>query len=277
MTPGRQAAAAALPALAAPRFHRGEIALAVVLGLAIEVCAVTAVRRAAPGPAPEREAAPAEVAVKVRPVVAFDRPLLRLGGRPDPRALPDRSLRKVETHAEERRVHASTRASPEEPEPPPDVPLADAGPPEPDAPQVARREADPEAADAAPANLPIKGDPGGVREGTEEDPLRAQAASVYHGRLVGWLSGKFAGVHGTGLDADALLALGCGVQVTIGADRKVLSYTLATSGNAAFDGAARAALERAKGQEIPPPPENHPELAPSTLSVRFVCRKGQCD
>ena len=38
------------------------------------------------------------------------------------------------------------------------------------------------------------------------------------------------------------------------------SYTINPSGNAVFDAAARATLEASKGKELPPPPENYPDV-----------------
>ena len=38
-----------------------------------------------------------------------------------------------------------------------------------------------------------------------------------------------------------------------------------------------AALEGARGQAIPPPPENYPDVSRSQINVTFVCRENRCD
>ncbi len=65
-----------------------------------------------------------------------------------------------------------------------------------------------------------------------------------------------------------------------GADRRgarVAGYTPSSSGNAVFDAAAKAALESTRGQELPPPPENYPDLVQAQISLTFVCKEGRCD
>ena len=44
-----------------------------------------------------------------------------------------------------------------------------------------------------------------------------------------------------------------------------------------FDAAARSALEGAKGQEIPPPPENYPDIVQTQISLTFTCTPQRCD
>jgi hypothetical protein len=65
--------------------------------------------------------------------------------------------------------------------------------------------------------------------------------------------------------------------VQIGAGHAVTGYSITPSGNAAFDAAARAALDGAKGQPIPPPPENYPDVEQSQINITFVCRANRCD
>jgi outer membrane biosynthesis protein TonB len=84
-------------------------------------------------------------------------------------------------------------------------------------------------------------------------------------------------VHGSGLTREQLLALHGQATVTVGPDQQVTGFSLTPSGNAAFDAAARAALEAARGQSLPPPPENYPDVAQHQISVTFVCRGNRCD
>lgn len=120
------------------------------------------------------------------------------------------------------------------------------------------------------------GHPAGAPGGTETDPLRARAADVYRSRLVAWFSVRFR-VTGSGLPQAALTKLRAHATVSLSPDRRVAGYTLSTSGNATFDAAARAAIEAAKGQALPPPPERYPDLLRTTITVTFVCKEGRCD
>jgi TonB C terminal len=166
--------------------------------------------------------------------------------------------------------------------PAPDMKVADAGtrPPPPDA--GLAKEVDtpiPAPVDAGPAvaaNVDPPGSADGVKEGTETDPLKARAVDLYRERIIGWFASKFR-VSGSGLSAADLAKYKVGATVQLTADRHVSGYSITPSGNAAFDAAAHAALESAKGGEIPPPPENYPDVVQSTIHLTFVCRENRCD
>jgi hypothetical protein len=164
--------------------------------------------------------------------------------------------------------------------PPPDMQIFDAGtdPPPPDA-EVAKQVDTPvaETTDAAaPANVDQEGHQAGVKEGTEADPLKARAVDLYRNKIAGWFSSRFS-VRGSGLGPDDLKKYKVSATVQISGDRTVSTYTITPSGNAAFDAAARATLEGAKGQALPPPPENYPDVVQRQINVTFVCRAGVCD
>ncbi len=124
--------------------------------------------------------------------------------------------------------------------------------------------------------MDTEGHADGVKEGTETDPLKARAVDLYRAKIAGWFSSRFR-VSGSGLGKEELTKYRVSATVSLGADRTVSGYTLKPSGNAAFDAAARSALESAKGQQIPPPPENYPDVAQSQINVTFVCRENRCD
>ena len=50
-------------------------------------------------------------------------------------------------------------------------------------------------------------------------------------------------------------------SVQVGGDARSPGYSITPSGNAAFDAAAQPTLEGSKGQSLPPPPENYPDVA----------------
>jgi TonB C terminal len=273
---------------AAPRrllgdFRPGEVGIAVLFALCILVGAgfalsASALDRRTEGPEIDKGTA---IPVRITPVLDLDAPLLKLGGEHQPMKLPDRWVRQKPVPRVEERAFASTKAGKTAQDiPRPDMKIADAGtrPPPPDA-AVAKEVDTPitlpvEA--GPPANVDTPGSADGVKEGTETDPLKARAVDLYRERIIGWFAGRFR-VSGSGLSAAELARYKVGATVQLSADRHVSSYSIAPSGNAAFDAAAHAALESAKGQQIPPPPENYPDVVQSAIHLTFVCREGRCD
>jgi hypothetical protein len=234
----------------------------------------------------DRQDAPPEVdasdvPVRITPVVDLDAPLLKLGGERDATKLPDRTVRQTPKPRVEQRAFVSSRAGKTvEEAPPPDVKMAtsEATPPPPSA-ELAKQVDTPAVAalDArAPSNVDQRGHADGVKEGTELDPLKARAVDLYRAKIAAWFGSRFR-VSGSGLTNDDLLRYRVAATVSLGADRTVAAFSIVESGNAAFDAAARTTLERAKGQTLPPPPENYPEVAQSRISVTFVCRENRCD
>jgi len=219
--------------------------------------------------------------VKVIPVLDMDVPLLKLGGTPDSKKLPDRWVKKSAKARVEQKAQVSTAAEKTvEAIPPPDLPVAakPLPPAPPDAEVTKQVDAPvvPTATPAPPSNVPVVGAQDGVADGTETDPLKARAVDLYRARIVGWFSGRFR-VTGSGLSAEDLLKYRVGATVDIGPDRTVGGYVLTPSGNATFDSAAKAALDGAKGQSLPPPPDNYPDIVQSRIHLTFVCKEHRCD
>lgn len=250
--------------------------LLVLCALALKASA----RTEAPPDAPEPARAPS-TSVKVLPVLDLDTPLLKLGGKPDPTRLPDRSIKRAARPRVEQRAQVSTAAEKTvEAIVPPDLPVAEkpAPPPPPDA-EITKKvdtAIAPTAAPAPPANVPEVGHSDGVAGGTEIDPLKARAVDLYRARIIAWFAARFR-VTGSGLPPEELLKYRVGATVDIGPGRAVLGYFLSPSGNAAFDAAARAALESARGQSLPPPPDDYPDAVQSKISLTFVCKEHRCD
>jgi outer membrane biosynthesis protein TonB len=253
------------------------IAALVLLSSAIAVRAGSFDQRAA---APEIDRG-IGTPVKVVPVVDLDSPLLKLGGKLDRAKLPDRWIKqKAKPRVENKAYPTPAAGTTQKDIPAPDTKIADAGapPPPPDA-EVAKEVDTPidAGADAGPeSNVPVAGHADGVEEGTETDPLKARAVDVYRARIIAWFSSRFR-VSGSGLSQDQLTTLRVSASVQLGADRHVTGYSIVSSGNAAFDAAARATLEGAKGAQLPPPPENYPDIVQTSISLTFVCKEGRCD
>ena len=264
-------------------FRASEVAVAVFVSLAVLLGAgfalsVVALDRPAATPEIDRGTA---IPVKVVPVLDLDAPLLKLGGKRDAARLPDRWVRPTAKPRIEQKSFVSTKAGKTEQDaPPPDVKMADAGtkPPPPDA-EIAKVVDTPlpTVVDAGPApNVDQAGHADGVKEGTETDPLKARAVDLYRAKIAGWFSSRFR-VSGSGLSKEELLKRRVAATVDVGADRSVTGYSIVPSGNPAFDAAARAVLEGSKGQSLPPPPENYPDVVQSRINVTFVCRENRCD
>jgi hypothetical protein len=264
-------------------FRASDLGVSVIFGVAVLVGAGFALSASAlerPAVVPEIDRGSA-LPVRVTPVLDLDAPLLKLGGKRDAAKLPDRWVRQTAKPRVEQRAFVSTKAGKTEQDAPaPEIKVASAAtkPPPPDA-EIAKQVDTPVAAvvDAGPAaNVAEQGHADGVKEGTETDPLKARAVDLYRSKIAAWFSSRFR-VSGSGLAKEELLKYRVGASVQLGADHTVSGYSLVPSGNAAFDAAARAALEGAKGQAIPPPPENYPDVAQSQINVTFVCRANRCD
>lgn len=249
------------------------------------VCAIALKASAAERPAlvarDEERAKAVSAPVKVIPVIDLDAPLLKLGGKPDATKLPDRWVKKGPKARVEQKAQVSTQADKTVSAiPPPDLPVAakplPSAPPDAEVTKQVDSPVIPTSSPAAPANVPTVGHSDGVADGTETDPLKARAVDLYRARIVAWFSGRFK-VSGSGLSADELVKYRVGATVDIGSDRAVTGYSITPSGNGTFDAAARAALDSAKGQSLPPPPENYPDIVQSRIHLTFVCKEHRCD
>lgn len=264
-------------------FRTSDICVAVLFSLAVMAGAGFALSKAAldrPAAAPEIDRGTA-LPVRITPVLDLDAPLLKLGGKRDAAKLPDRWVKPSARPRVERRAFVSTKAGKDERDaPPPEVKMAATGtPPPPPSAEIAKQVDTPVVApvDAgAPANVPTEGHADGVKEGTEVDPLKARAVDLYRAKIAAWFSSRFR-VSGSGLPKEQITKIRVSATVSVSPDRTVSSFNVSPSGNAAFDAAARSALESARGQSLPPPPENYPDVAQSQIHVTFVCRENRCD
>jgi hypothetical protein len=222
----------------------------------------------------------ASTPMRVTPVLDME-PLLKLGGKRDKMKLPDKWMRQKPAPVVEERAVVTTKAGKNaEDVPDKEMKIIDAGTePAPLDAGLAKKVDEPvEATDAGPAvaNTDEKGDPNGVKGGTETDPLKAHVVGQWRARIAGWFSSKFH-VHGSGLPPEELTKYRVSAVVQLSPDGTVTDYSMTPSGNAAIDAAAKAALDAAKGQQIPPRPENlSPEPLPQ-FPVTFICTEKKCD
>ena len=221
------------------------------------------------------------IAVSITPVLDDDAPVLKLGTKKQPGKLPDRWLapRPVERAAD--RAFPSTRAQ-LVPQAIPNVPLArpDQAPPSPSADIAKQVDAPiaPSSQEPAPVST-VLGSPDGMRNGTETDPLKAHAVSLYRAQLDAWFSSRFS-IRGK-LPFEQLKTLKARAVLQITGERTVGSFTIvAPSGNATFDDAVRATLQsiQASQAELPPPPPLYPDILGQSRTVVFSCtNRSRCE
>lgn len=261
-------------------FRPADVAIAIAIALGIQAgagVAISMANLASTAAAPEIEKG--ETPVRVIPVIDLETPMLKLGGKKQKFKLPDRWVRQAPKPRVEEKAFVSPQAGKTEDDiPREDMEVADAGteipPPDADLAKEVDTELDPIDAGEA-ANVDQEGHQDGVAEGTETDPLKARAVDLYLARIAGWFSSRYR-VSGSGLPPEELMKYKPRAVIVLSGGRMV-SYTLTPSGNAASDAAARATLEGARGQSLPPPPENYPNLGEKHVSVTFVCRENLCD
>lgn len=230
----------------------------------------------------------AAVPIRVKPVLDLDSPSVRAGGGKVkvkmPKAWADPP---APTTSNEARVSTKAKDDPMA-IPPKDMPLAspttvEGATTSSSARPLASSEAAPPDAGPTPAGGAGEGQAGdaqappgpGVPDGDPNgdpnaDPRKRNAARRYLGRVVSWFTSRFH-ANCSNLSPEERKKLRAVAAVTLGPDGTVVGFTLTRSGNADIDGAAERAMQSAEGQQIPPPPEDFPELRPNSTNVTFVC------
>jgi len=258
-------------------FQRHEYVLALLLAMSVPIWATLALRNTG---LQHHAVAPAIVAgdavpIRVKPVIDYHAPLLKLGGKrkvklklPDMWAPPPKPVAKKRVV---RKAYVSPKAADvASAAPPEDLPLAAASEAPPDASAEVIREQDEDLPENETKEEPQAEGPGsadGAAEGTEVDPLKARAASMYAGRIRQFLRQRFHVATCT----EEMAALSVGWSAVLASGGQVTSCQISPSGNSALDGAAQAACASSKGQQIPPP-ENYPEFGSRSVGGRFRCQ-----
>jgi len=264
-----------------PNFTGAEWTLAIVFALLMEggLLALLATSENQATIQAEEEEGRREVPIAVKPMLD-ELPLLKLGGKKKLKPkLPDMWKKQAPVRRFEERSAPSAKAE-DTPEAIPTSKLAkpDAEAPPPDA-ELAK-EVDQELLDAAPDAEPIEegeGAPDGVKEGTETDPLKARAVSLYLAKIIGWFNARFRPPVGE-VPCEELQKLSSGVAVNVGPDRTVAGYTVSSpSGNAIFDAKVRATMDSLIGQQLPPPPPLYPDILETTVYPRLSGARAKCE
>jgi outer membrane biosynthesis protein TonB len=115
--------------------------------------------------------------------------------------------------------------------------------------------------------------------GGDGDPLAAQQAGMYRGQLDAWFSVRFQ-IRGK-LPYDQLKNLRATAVVSVDASRQVTGFQIVKpSGDPIFDAELRRALSAAQssGSTLPAPPESHPELLGTQVTLSFSCTsRARCE
>jgi hypothetical protein len=264
-------------------YHPVEIAFALAVAASVQVGTVLLLRVSnlhENAEVAEIDTGPS-IPVKIVPVLDLDAPTLKLGGKRDRTKLPDRWIRPKVKKRVKQEAFVSTQAEKTAEATPPkemDVAKADTPLPPPDA-EVAKEVETPVDVpkdETPPANVDIKGHEDGSKDGTEMDPLKARAVDLYRDKIRSWFSRRFR-VSGSGLSPEEIVKYRVSATVMLSNGRSVSDYSIVTCGQAAFDSAARRALESAKGETLPPPPENYPDILQTQISLTFTCTPERCD
>ncbi len=230
---------------------------------------------------PREEPVPAPVPIKVKPVLD-DLPLLKLGSNKKVRGkLPDMWKKQAPVQRFQEASAPSPFAKNEVGAiPTSELAKGDAAAPPPDAEVVKKADEmlapDASVPDAGEPNLQGPGSPGGVKEGTETDPLKARWVSEYQMKILAWFNARFT-PPGEGAPCDELKKLRCSVSASVGADRTVTGYSIVRpSGNAVFDAKVKSTMDAIVGQQLPPPPPLYPDILGSTVHPSFSGANAPC-
>jgi hypothetical protein len=270
-------------------FKQSELALAAIVALPIPFLAAYALALQSGPHGPDLPSIDrgAAVPIRVKPVLDLESPNVKLGGGKVKVKMPS-AWADPAPPAQLSEVRPSTRAK-DDPAaiPSKELPLASSS--SPDVPPDARSAAPVASSDAASGNAPPTtsggaevgsgdgkappgpGDPGGDPNGDPNaDPRKKNAARRYLGRVVAWFTSRFRAPCAN-IPPEERARYRAVASVTLGPDGTVVGYTLSKSGNPDIDSAAERAMQSAQGQQVPPPPEDFPELRPNSTNVTFVC------
>lgn len=261
-------------------FSSGEwaaaIAFALLTELAMAALLVSAGKSGTVQAAPEE--ATQETPIEVLPVLD-EVPLLKLGSKQQKQRLPDMWRKpKPKKRYEDKSAPAPDAKKTLDKLPENELAKADEDPAPEDAELAKKVDEDiPEEENPEESNLPVEGGEDGVKEGTETDPLKALVVSQYRVKLQAWFRAGFTYPGTDEVPLETLCKLFALVQVQVGGDRSVASYSMSSpSGNAIFDARVKAHMDRKVGQQLPPPPPKYPDILGTTLSPNFTGKIDKC-
>lgn len=215
-----------------------------------------------------------EQAVEVTPMIDYDHPVLKGGGKkvklPDAWAPPPEPRREAAVASPDAKDDPGAI-------PDPNLPVYDGGTaPNPDGGTTTDPDASMNPPTGEGGGSPDGGESGGdgdggspgSKDGNTDDRLLARAARLYRGRLTSFFK---AGFRCPKLPEGAQKCSPTGSASISGLT--VTSVSFQGCGVAEIDAAARAALQSKQGQQIPPPPEEYKEkLTFSSFPIQYQCK-----
>jgi hypothetical protein len=271
----------AIPRLGASFFDYGgvEIAAAVTVATVIQMAFffLLAVAGSDLKIAAKPENLALERPISVKPVLD-ETPLLKLGGKKRAK-LPDMwKKQQAVQRFEEKSAPSPHAAKTPDAIPTTEVAKGDAQAPPPDAEIAKKVDEDIERVDAATPAPEVAGEgvADGIKEGTETDPLKGRAVSVYRARLIAWFLQRVRIKDGE-IPCDELKKLTSRVSASVSPDGTVTGFSVGSpSGNGLYDSRVQSGMQSAVGQQVPPPPDNYPDILPPTLSLTFTGSSQKC-
>lgn len=260
-------------------FSPGEWAVAILLALVTEgiLAALLASAGKSGSIQAEEERVKPEIPIQILPVLD-DTPLLKLGSKKKPDKLPDMWRKpKPQKRYEDKSAPAANAEKTLDKPLESDLAKLDEAPAPTDAELAKKVDEDiPEEEDPEESNLPEEGGEDGVKEGTETDPLKALVVSQYRVKLQAWFRAGFA-YPTNEIPLDVLCGLHTRVNVSVGGDRSVTSFSLTSaSGNAIFDARVQSHMQGKVGKMLPPPPPKYPDILTSILQTNFSGKIPKC-
>jgi hypothetical protein len=271
----------AIPRLGVSLFDYGgvEIAAAVTVATVIQMAFffLLAVAGSELKIAAKPENALLERPISVKPVLD-ETPLLKLGGKKRPK-LPDMwKKQKAVPRYEEKSAPSPHAAKTPDAIPTSALAKGDAQAPPPDAEIAKKVDEDIKALDASTPEPEVAGEgvADGIKEGTETDPLKGRAVSVYRARLIAWFLQRVRIKDGE-IPCEELKKLTSRVTASVSPDGTVTGFTVGSpSGNGLYDSRVQTGMQSAVGQQVPPPPDEYPNILPPSLSLTFTGSSQKC-
>jgi hypothetical protein len=270
---------------AAAAFGGGELALATIAAGVIQAAFFVVLVLAGAADAKieaKEEPRAVETPIAVKPMLDdVPLPLLKLGGKKLKPKLPEMWQKQPPIPIERfEDKSAPSPAAKDDPQAIPTSPVASADEKAPPPDAAVAKEVDQEIADAGTPPEPVaqgEGAPDGVKEGTETDPLKARAVSLYRAKLIAWFNARFRVPAGQ-IPCDELKGLSSRVVASVSPDGSVTGFSVTSqSGNGAFDGRVQAAMQGAVGQQVPPPPPLYPDVLPPSVNLNFLGSSQKCE
>ena len=206
-------------------------------------------------------------------------PLLKLGGKKRAK-LPDMWKKQAAVQRFEdrsapspKRQRRPTRFRPAQ------LATTDAQAPPPDAEIAKQVDEDMKLIDAQAPEPQVAGEgvADGVKEGTEADPLKGRAVSLYRAKIIAWFNARFRPPVGE-IPCEELKKLSSrvsGVRLTGWHSDRIFGRQ--PERQRCVRRRVQSAMQGTVGQQVPPPPPLYPDILPPNVSLNFMGSSAKCE